>query len=144
MEIDKIKSIKETVPSFAITQGRFGQFFIILTLVLLLIFLYFLGYKIIAPALSILSIFLDSFRCNFEAISTIPCPGCGGTRSFVALCEGQIIKSFNLNSMVLFFAVGFTFLILGKLFKWPLTRNPLQIFFVALFLFSCTWVLKFF
>ena len=48
--------------------------------------------------------------CTFHLIFKKSCPGCGGTRSFLALINGDILLSLRYNALPLFF------LILGILF----------------------------
>ena len=41
------------------------------------------------------------YRCSFNSVTGLPCPGCGGTRAFVALFKGDIITSFLYNPTVI-------------------------------------------
>ena len=43
--------------------------------------------------------------CIFETVTGIYCPGCGGTRAFIALCRGHIIRSFIYHPFVPYFFV---------------------------------------
>jgi hypothetical protein len=37
--------------------------------------------------------------CPFKAITGIPCPGCGGTRAFIALLHGHIWEAITINPL---------------------------------------------
>ena len=37
--------------------------------------------------------------CPFKAITGLPCPGCGGTRAFVALLHGQFMEAVMTNPL---------------------------------------------
>ncbi len=39
-------------------------------------------------------------ECTFETITGLYCPGCGGSRAFIALCKGQFVRSFMLHPAV--------------------------------------------
>ena len=39
--------------------------------------------------------------CHFYEMTGILCPGCGGTRSFIALMRGDLLTSFRCNPAVL-------------------------------------------
>ena len=43
--------------------------------------------------------------CTFEAITGLYCPGCGGTRSVIALFKGNLIKSFMFHPAVPYAAI---------------------------------------
>lgn len=46
-----------------------------------------------------------SSDCYFRIHWRIYCPGCGGTRAFIALMQGQIIQSIKYNPITLLFLV---------------------------------------
>ncbi len=44
--------------------------------------------------------------CTFREITSVPCPGCGLTRSFISLGHGRLLDAWNYNPAgLLFFAV---------------------------------------
>lgn len=43
--------------------------------------------------------------CPFKMLTGIDCPGCGGTRAFIALLHGDIIASFKFNPFIIYAAV---------------------------------------
>lgn len=45
------------------------------------------------------------FPCFFHEMTGLYCPGCGGTRAVRALLNGNIVKSFLYNPIVMYFAV---------------------------------------
>lgn len=50
--------------------------------------------------------------CVFRMLTGLYCPGCGGTRSILALLHGNVIKSFIYNPFVLYsFIITFIFYI---------------------------------
>lgn len=38
--------------------------------------------------------------CSFQAVTGLPCPGCGGTRAFYRLFQGEILQSMVYNPVV--------------------------------------------
>ena len=49
----------------------------------------------------------DSFFCTFKKVTGFPCPGCGGTRAFVYLFQGDIYKSIKLNFSVIYGVIAY-------------------------------------
>jgi len=47
--------------------------------------------------------------CPFKAITGIPCPGCGMTRAFLELAEGDFVAAFQLNPFSIPFFLGLIF-----------------------------------
>lgn len=43
--------------------------------------------------------------CILHHFTDLYCPGCGGTRAFIALIQGQFLKSFYYHPLVLYTAV---------------------------------------
>jgi hypothetical protein len=41
-------------------------------------------------------------RCGFKQLTGFYCPGCGGTRSILALCKGQLITSVYYHPLPLY------------------------------------------
>lgn len=44
--------------------------------------------------------------CAFHALTGLPCPSCGATRSAVFLAQGQLVRSFLINPLFFFLYVG--------------------------------------
>ncbi len=49
----------------------------------------------------LLSLF-DNTSCFFHELTGLYCPGCGGTRAFIALMEGDLARSFFYHPIVLY------------------------------------------
>lgn len=71
------------------------------------------------------------FFCPILAFTGIPCPGCGLTRSFLALTKGDLISAFSYH---LFGPILFLFLILvaTHLFLEIITSRKIKAFYVKL------------
>jgi hypothetical protein len=54
--------------------------------------------------------------CLFKAITGIPCPGCGMTRAFLELAEGDFVAAFQLNP----FSIPFFLVLIFSSFKFHL------------------------
>ena len=54
--------------------------------------------------------------CLFKAITGIPCPGCGMTRAFLELAEGDFVAAFQLNP----FSIPFFLVLIFSAFKFHL------------------------
>lgn len=61
----------------------------------------------------ILVVFVFDINCLFKSYLSIPCPGCGLTRSFRCLFKGDIVGALNYNILSIFI---FIFLILLFIF----------------------------
>lgn len=48
----------------------------------------------------ILPLYRYAAPCLFHRMTGFYCPGCGGTRSFFALCRGELLTSFRLYPLV--------------------------------------------
>ena len=46
------------------------------------------------------------YPCLFHVVTGAYCPGCGGTRAFLALLHGRVADSIWLNPLVLYMAVS--------------------------------------
>lgn len=56
---------------------------------------------LILLAFGLLVVFVFDVKCLFKSIFDFPCPGCGLTRAFRALFQGNIIKACSYNILVL-------------------------------------------
>ena len=55
--------------------------------------------------------------CLFHRLTGFYCPGCGGTRAFIALMSGQFLKSLYYHPLVLYTAVCLTWYLLKRTTK---------------------------
>lgn len=55
--------------------------------------------------------------CILHHFTGLYCPGCGGTRAFIALAHGQFLKSLYYHPLVLYVAVCFTWYLLKQITK---------------------------
>ena len=46
----------------------------------------------------------DFFSCTFKRITSLPCPGCGGTRALYAFLTGHFAESFLYHPAILYLA----------------------------------------
>ncbi len=109
-----------------------------------LIILSFCHYMSIFPTENIISI--TSFVvCPFRLITGIPCPGCGMTRSFFAIIQGNFLDAAYLNpfSFFLIFLLGISLFPDSYTVKTGLrTVKFMKVFFIlAIFLTLSHWLL---
>ncbi|MDE6088805.1 MAG: DUF2752 domain-containing protein [Oscillospiraceae bacterium] len=70
------------------------------------------------------------YVCPFYALTNRYCPGCGGTRAFLALLDGNLCLSVHENPAVLVLGICCMLYTLEKILKWRdrspklLPRNP--------------------
>jgi len=55
--------------------------------------------------------------CLLHEFTGLYCPGCGGTRAFVALIHGQFLKSVYYHPLVLYAAVCFVWALAKQAFR---------------------------
>ena len=55
-------------------------------------------------------------QCPFHAITGLNCPGCGLTRGFNALFQGDILGALHFNALIPFYIVIFTYFVISLLF----------------------------
>ena len=55
--------------------------------------------------------------CILHHFTGLYCPGCGGTRAFIALTHGQFLKSLYYHPLVLYVAACFTWYLLKQITK---------------------------
>ena len=46
-------------------------------------------------------VFMFDYHCPFKAIFSLPCPGCGMTRAFLALLQGHLVLSLRWHAMLI-------------------------------------------
>lgn len=68
--------------------------------------------------------------CPMKAVTGIPCPACGSTRSLWALMRGEIISSILLNPLGIVLATILLLLIAGLIFYFFFKNNFLYIFYI--------------
>lgn len=87
------------------------------------------------------------FFCPIRAFTGIPCPGCGLTRSFIAVCHGDLSTAFNHHLFGPILFLGFVLVSLYLLLELVLRKsihltnqgflsNPKFLVFSILFVFS--------
>jgi hypothetical protein len=90
------------------------------------------------------------FACSFRKISGLPCPGCGGTRAFYYLFQGDIRKSFLSHPVVLYGIFAY-FHFMGSYFyrhHFPKAGSEqreihLEIYiYIAVFIILLQWLVK--
>ncbi|MGN1205636.1 MAG: DUF2752 domain-containing protein [Eubacterium sp.] len=68
--------------------------------------------------------------CLFHLVTGLPCPGCGGTRAFVALLHGDILHSFLCHPVVPYcFFLYVIFMITqtaARFFNWHTKRKSVK------------------
>lgn len=87
--------------------------------------LYFCGLALLAAALFLLAVSKLTgispkkvlLPCLFHTVTSLYCPGCGGTRAVEALLQGRILESLHYHPVVLYGAV---------LYSWYMISNTLQ------------------
>ena len=84
---------------------RYGLIFLLLGAVLVGVYIIFLY-----P-------YLKSLECFFYQLTGFYCPGCGGTRSVIALMHGKILKSLWYHPFVLYAGLMYTWFILSHTFE---------------------------
>jgi len=60
----------------------------------------------------------NMLNCPSKKFLHIECPGCGFQRSFIALMEGDFIRSFQLFPALIPFIIVWVFLLLHLIFKF--------------------------
>ncbi len=85
---------------------------------------YFYGY----------SSFSSPFSCPIRALTGIPCPGCGLTRSFIATCQGDLSTAFNHHLLGPILFLGF-FLISLHLFLELVLKKSIRLAHASFFSF---------
>lgn len=73
---------------------------------------------LVFSAITLIAYFSDIRVCVFHRLFHVPCPGCGLTRSIMALLHGDVIRSITYNFLgipiVLITVITFVLLITGK------------------------------
>lgn len=79
---------------------------------------------------------IPSFPCMFHEILHMYCPGCGGTRAFFAMMEGDFLKSLYYNPAVvmgvllfLYYEIGVLITLIKKNGKAYLYRKKIFLYF---------------
>lgn len=67
---------------------------------------------IILLVFGILVVFVFDINCPFKSLFSIPCPGCGLTRSFRCLFKGDIIGALNYNILSIFIFIFLSLLVI--------------------------------
>lgn len=64
------------------------------------------------------------YPCLFHVVTGAYCPGCGGTRAFLALLQGRVIDSIRLNPLILYMAVSIPSFLLYRFYCMQKRRAP--------------------
>jgi len=113
---------------------------LILTFALLLTF--FLIYKFI------LSSFITFPDCSIYKLTGFYCPGCGSTRSFLALLDFNLVTSFLYNPTVIYSAfiviLYMFFQIIDRILKKEKFFMPFHniYIYIGLFVFIINWIVR--
>lgn len=98
----------------------------------------------------ILVVFVFDVNCLFKSIFSIPCPGCGLTRGFRSLFEGDIFEAINYNILtipIFLFLVGLVILFFIDIFKKTVYMERYLSFFgrhylILIFMVFVSWVVN--
>lgn len=93
-------------------------------------------------------------NCTFKHIFGIPCPGCGGTRAFICLINGDFLSAIYYHAFVVYFLVLYVIFFVSHTFAAILRKctnkdyhgmnfRSLYIF-VGLFIITIQYLLKLF
>lgn len=89
-----------------------------------------LGMLVIAIPLIYMGIFIPSKHmppCLFHSLTGLSCPGCGCTRSVLALMRGDILESLRMNPFIIYFLIFYIpFMIsqtVARLLNWINNRK---------------------
>ena len=139
------KNTKETL-SFNLDSPKFNRAIYFLLLSLSIIFFIALGF--IKKNEIKLEDLLAFNHCAFREATGLYCPGCGGTRAFLALLKGDIVKSFIYHPAVLYIAGGiFLFLLSHSLnIIFPKKIEAFKIkplfFYILIAIILIQWIVK--
>lgn len=87
-------------PRVYLRRSRSPYPFPSLTLIFLTAF--FVGSKLVAHGWVVLP------ACGLRAMTSLPCPGCGGTRAVIAFFQGELLQALAYNPLVVFFCLLWT------------------------------------
>lgn len=68
---------------------------------------------------------IGNMPCFFKEVTHLYCPGCGGTRSVIALLHLDIKRAFLCNPTVVYVAIMFLWCMLGTVI-WKLTGKKIK------------------
>lgn len=91
----------------------------------------------------------ELMACTFRRICGFPCPGCGGTRAFYYLFQGNLIKSFQLNPTVIYGILAYLHFMLLIFYRKHISgtfqNKEIQIqyyLYTAIFVILAQWAVK--
>ncbi|SEI75287.1 Protein of unknown function [Lachnospiraceae bacterium A10] len=86
--------------------------------------------------------------CPFHQVTGFYCPGCGGTRSVIALLHGHILQSLIYHPIVLYVVVMFLYAMLKTAYS-RITKNPAKRYhfrpayaYIALIILGINFLIK--
>ena len=84
--------------------------------------------------------------CIFHLVTGYYCPGCGGTRSVIALLHGHFIRSFIYHPIVLYVAGAVIYLLYQKIKpghpQKDMSRSIVKICIAALIIIAANFIFK--
>ncbi len=81
-------------------------------------------------------------KCYIYEMTGIYCPGCGGTRSVLALLKGQVWTAFKYNPGVIVLVLTALFAILGKIFNKKILPEALSFWVVLIVILFAYYILR--
>ena len=85
------------------------------------------------------------YPCLFHVVTGAYCPGCGGTRAFLALLHGRVADSIRLNPLVLYMAVSIPSFLLYRFYCIRKKKAPRSaVWMTALFIGIAVLAVNFF
>ena len=85
------------------------------------------------------------YPCLFHVVTGAYCPGCGGTRAFLALLHGRVADSIRLNPLVLYMAVSIPSFLLYQFYCIQKKKAPRPVVWMtALFIGIAVLAVNFF
>lgn len=87
---------------------------------------------------------LAHMQCGFRKLTGLYCPGCGGTRSVMALLKGKLLTSLYYHPLPLYCAVLYSNFAVRYLFRKHLkpAKFRMMYVFILVFLLLGNWIAR--